>query len=202
MAIHKTPVEQLRQVQQQLQRETIRNQPVMANVTAATVAHDEGALWYRGRRYRVPSVAARPMIRLMWLDQEYRRLLATEPISREVVEQSELVVAAMLNIFWECVVVPWWRRRRGNPFLDAEVTEIEDLRRFFFNARRKLRVETRISLRAPSWLPLISETSWQTSLVTTLRTAGMASRAAGFTSRSDSEPLPTTVSDVPASPLP
>jgi hypothetical protein len=129
-----------------------------ANVGMATTLHDEGALLYRGRLYRVPPVPWRHGVRLMALDFEYRQLMAYEP-KGEVAEQFYRVALELVTLLSLLVrPVAWGERLRralarhpAPVFADAELEELEALRSFFSPARTKSPVYGWASVRAPAW---------------------------------------------------
>jgi hypothetical protein len=142
-----------------LHRAALR-QPPPANVEAATTAHDEGLVEYRGRVYRLRPVDYRTGLRLQVLDFELKQLHLHQP-TPEVAAQALLVLDAMIALLDALVIRPWWHRllrRRWSLFHDAEEGELRALAGFFSPARMRFPVSVRGSVRAPAWV----QPTWQT----------------------------------------
>jgi hypothetical protein len=128
--------------------------PPPANLDAATTAHDEGEIIYRGRRYRTRPTPYRAGVMLAALDFERRQLEVAVP-SAEVLRQMLRVLDAQTEIVAGLVRWPRWRAwlgRRAHPFRDPERGELEALVAFFSSARTRSPVYGRVSVRAPRWL--------------------------------------------------
>jgi hypothetical protein len=157
MAIHRSPQAVLDKVQMQMAGEArFRPESTLANIEAATQGHDWGVLFFRRRHFWVPPVPYRQGLWLLALDQELRRL-GDAPNTKQNILQAMAVVKEMLNIF-HTLVRPRTRfdklfwRWRDNPFLHAEMGEINVLRNFFCSARTTSSVRALRSIRAPSFL--------------------------------------------------
>lgn len=169
--IRKVTTAEMDQWQRNVQGEQTSREPVLMNVEAATTAHDSGyielALKYRTRRFRVPPVPYRDGIRLLALDRHVARLQAKlnadekneindDTTLRALAELAE-TLTELVTLFRALVrpVTLWdrltWRVQR-NPFIDAEASEIGELRRFFSAARTRCRVRWTASIRAPRYL--------------------------------------------------
>lgn len=201
MPVFPIPEAQMEAVQADARRRAIRLQPIAANLEAATTLHDEGEFGYRGRRYRVRAVPFRAGLRLEVLAQELRRV-AVEPVSEATTGALLWLLTEVARECWGLVRRPWWWRllRRRNPFLDAEEEELAAMLRFFSRARTRSAVVTRLSVRAPAWLPQITRTHLRCSRAPT--PAGWrpaAIRAAIATSGSASPGSATRPSAPPAS---
>jgi hypothetical protein len=145
MPVFRTPQSKLDRVQK-LFAEMRREKPeaLLANMEAATSEHDIHLLQYRKRKFRVPPTPYREGLWLLGLDQELRRLSKSESTPADV-EQAVRVVFEIVTIF-HALVRPYtlfdrlfWRWRT-NPFLHAEMHEINALRNFFCSARTTLPV--------------------------------------------------------------
>lgn len=121
-----------------------------ANVASATTAHDPGEVVYRGRRYRVGYLRWREGVRLLALEFEYLQLLQHDLREPRTLLQLRYVVRQMIALL-SAQVRPRWRYRWRQVFRDAELPELEALRRFFSPARMRSPVGGRASIRAPEW---------------------------------------------------
>jgi hypothetical protein len=158
------PAEQVEQWQADIRQKDGVAQPP-ANAEAATTFHDDGQLTYRGRTYRTRTASYREGLRLHALNFDLRQVLQQEP-TEAVLRETLRVIDAMLGLMWSLVRWPWTLRHFGaNPFLDAEVTEVQALADFFSPARMRSPVEGWVSVRAPAWLRSTIPTNTSPSLI-------------------------------------
>lgn len=160
MTVHRIAKAQLDLVQSLLSPQIEPGgESTVANVEAATTEHDEYLLRYRARVFRVPPVPYKQGLWLLALDQELRRLGKLEA-TQENVSRTYVVVEDMLTIFHQLVRPHslfdklFWRWR-ANPFLHAEIGEINVMRGFFCSARTNSSVALTSLSRAPRFLPQI-----------------------------------------------
>jgi hypothetical protein len=157
MTVYRTSDVQLDRVQRILrERDSEAPESTLANVEAATTEHDEYLLFYRKRVFHVPPVPYKQGLWLLALDQELRRLSVEESTYQNIVKVTK-VIQDMLLIF-HSLVRPLTRfdklfwRWRSNPFLHAEMAEINYLKSFFCSARTSFRVRAQLMKDRPLFL--------------------------------------------------
>lgn len=186
MAINAIPEEVLQAEQERLLRKALVRLPPIVNAEAATTAHDEQRVQFRGRWYRVPAIRYRALIELTVVNQRIRDLtLAMETIlpTPEQLEALRDLIQAAIDIMGTLIVWRWWQVR--NPFNDAEQDEFKALMDFFFGARTRCLVRARHSTQASPYFQRTWETTWQSSPSITPPGSSTANPAAGGTTNSD-----------------
>jgi hypothetical protein len=159
MPVSPVPQEQIDRYQADLRLQVMLEAPAMGNLEAATTLHDDGVLLYRGRQYRTRATPYRTGLWLQALMYEFRQLTLHEPTT-EVLQQSLRVLTAAVGLMWGLVRWPWsWRHGGRNPFLEAELGEVQALADFFSPARMTSPVLGLVSHRAPPWLRSTSLTN-------------------------------------------
>lgn len=156
MAVFRRKESEYQSAQERLASNFPHFEPTVANVESATTEHSHGLVRYRGRVFRVPPVPYKQGLWLLALDQELRRLnnmLANE----ENIRHTVAVIASMLEVFHSLVRpdtlydrLTW--RWRDNPFLHAEINEVNELTRFFCLTRMSLPIEGSVAIRAPQFI--------------------------------------------------
>jgi hypothetical protein len=156
MAIYRTPKAQYDAVQERLKTQQPRFEESIANIELATTEHDDIVLAYRGRRFLVPPVPYKQGLWLLALEQELRRMHALQATKENILHTMHIVLE-MVTIFhklvrpltlFDRIVWPW----RANPFLHAEMQEIQALKSFFCTSRTNLTISAIVAIRAPRFV--------------------------------------------------
>jgi len=154
--IYRKKQEDYDRVQQHIAEERPRQEPTLANIEAATTEHSPMLLRYRGRVFLVPPVPYRQGLWLLALDQELRRLQVLQS-TVENIRHTMNTISQVLAIFHQLVrPVTWFDRLvwrwRANPFLHAEVHELQELLRFFCLTRTSSPIGAVLAFREPHFI--------------------------------------------------